>query len=37
MLTSAMEATFTPDLTVTPSYLKIPALDYPSYKLDIYF
>jgi protein-tyrosine phosphatase len=37
MLTSAMEANFIPDSSVTPYYLKVPALDYPAFSLDPYF
>jgi len=37
MLTAAMEANVTPDYNVTPSYLKIPALDYPTFSLEGYF
>jgi atypical dual specificity phosphatase len=37
MLTAAMEASVTPDSNVTPSYLKIQALDYPNFALNEYF
>lgn len=34
MLTSAVEANFTPDPSVTPNYLKIAALDHPDYPIE---
>jgi protein-tyrosine phosphatase len=36
MLTSAVEANFTPDNSVTPNYLKLPAMDYPAFSLEPY-
>lgn len=32
-----MEANLTPDKNITPSYLKLEALDYPAFSLDQFF